>query len=72
MKSCCDEHCSTHGCNRGRNCPARIERVREAKQALDANEWQPVTYRQLKRLAKWLLTVLALLFYAVLAASMLS
>ena len=25
MKSCCDEYCSTHGCNQGRNCPARIK-----------------------------------------------
>ena len=24
MKSCCDEYCSNHGCNQGRNCPARI------------------------------------------------
>lgn len=26
MKSCCDEYCSTHGCNQGRNCPAHTER----------------------------------------------
>lgn len=23
MKSCCDEYCSTHGCNQGRDCPVR-------------------------------------------------
>ena len=23
MKSCCDEYCSTHGCNQGRECPVR-------------------------------------------------
>ena len=23
MKSCCDEMCSSNGCNQGRNCPAR-------------------------------------------------
>lgn len=33
--NCCDEYCSTHGCNQGRNCPARIERIREAKRVLD-------------------------------------
>lgn len=34
-KSCCDEYCSTHGCNQGRNCPVRIERIRRAKDRLD-------------------------------------
>lgn len=24
MKSCCDEYCSTHGCNQGRDCPVRM------------------------------------------------
>ncbi len=27
MKSCCDEYCSTHGCNQGRNCPVRKTRL---------------------------------------------
>lgn len=27
----CDEYCSTHGCNQGRNCPVRIKRAQEAK-----------------------------------------
>lgn len=27
MKSCCDEYCSTHGCNQGRDCPARKTRL---------------------------------------------
>jgi hypothetical protein len=27
MKSCCDEYCSTHGCNQGRNCPVRESRI---------------------------------------------
>jgi hypothetical protein len=38
MKSCCDEYCSTHGCNQGRDCPVRIERVRQAKELLDTDE----------------------------------
>lgn len=38
MRSCCDEYCSTHGCNQGRDCPVRIERIREAKRRLDAGE----------------------------------
>lgn len=31
----CDEYCCNHGCNQGRDCPARIERVRVAKEVLD-------------------------------------
>lgn len=27
MKSCCDEYCSTHGCNQGRDCPVRTTRL---------------------------------------------
>ena len=27
MKSCCDEYCSSYGCNQGRNCPARVARI---------------------------------------------
>lgn len=35
MKNCCDEYCSTHGCNQGRNCPARITPVGEECQWLN-------------------------------------
>lgn len=27
MQNCCDEVCASHGCNQGRNCPVRIERI---------------------------------------------
>lgn len=32
---CCDEYCCNHGCNQGRDCPVRIERIRIAKEQLD-------------------------------------
>lgn len=35
MKSCCDEYCSTHGCNQGRECPARKKRIEDVKRLLD-------------------------------------
>lgn len=36
--NCCDEYCSTHGCNQGRNCPVRIKRIAEAKATLERAE----------------------------------
>ena len=44
MKSCCDEYCSTHGCNQGRDCPVRIARIRDAKSRLDRDEWRVWTW----------------------------
>ena len=38
MKSCCDEYCSNHGCNQGRDCPVRIKRIAEAKRLLDRDQ----------------------------------
>ena len=32
----CDEYCSNHGCNQGRNCPARIKRAQKAKSLQDS------------------------------------
>lgn len=79
MKSCCDEYCSTHGCNQGRDCPvrktvatasivARIGRRDHAPAPLPPSPLQ----RQLRVGAKWLLTVLALLFYAAVLAALVS
>ena len=66
--NCCDEFGE---CRQGRDCPVRVARVGKrthAKEALPPNPWR----RQLRIGAKWLLTVLALLFYAALAAALLS
>lgn len=43
--SCCDEYCANHGCNQGRDCPVRIERIRQAKQRLEDKvsiPWWPI------------------------------
>ena len=64
--NCCDEY---GDCRQGRDCPVRIERVREAKERLDrdASPWR----RQLRMLVKWMLAAFALLIYmAVLSAAM--
>jgi hypothetical protein len=41
--NCCDEHCSTYGCNQGRNCPARVAKIGRkdhAKAPLPASPWR--------------------------------
>ena len=38
IKDCCNEYCSTHGCNQGKHCIARIERIAQAKRNLDRIE----------------------------------
>jgi hypothetical protein len=54
MKSCCDEYCANHGCNQGRNCPVRIERIREAKKRLDRAESWRVGQKLTQRFLAWL------------------
>jgi len=63
--NCCDDY---GNCRQGRDCPVRIERVRQAKERLDhdASPWR----RQLRQLAKWMLAAALLLTYmAMLAAA---
>lgn len=56
----CDDYCCNHGCNQGRNCPVRIERVRQAKQLLDRDELRGSPWRrQLRDLARAMLLTLA-------------
>lgn len=41
--NCCDEYCSSHGCNQGRNCPARVAKVGQrtpGKTPLPASPWR--------------------------------
>ena len=52
--NCCDEYCANHGCNQGRDCPARVAKYRPIMRAADPlppSAWR----RQLKALAKWFL-----------------
>lgn len=70
MKSCCDEYCSTHGCNQGRDCPARVARI--GRKDYDREELPPSVWReQLRQLCKWMLLVYALMFYVVIATALL-
>lgn len=60
----CDDYCCNHGCNQGRNCPARVARVGIRMQA--AQPLPPATWRRhLKDLARALLLVI----FALLASS---
>lgn len=54
--SCCDEYCCNHGCNQGRNCPARIQRL---ENMITPSPWR----RQLRRLLVWLAIAFAGLFW---------
>lgn len=61
MKSCCDEYCSTHGCNQGRDCPVRIERLRQAQERLDSHGLNAIFGRKVR------VTLVALVGLVVLA-----
>lgn len=69
MKSCCDEYCSTHGCNQGRDCPVRVARIGRKDYAREALPPSP-TYAYLRHLAKWMLIVLAVVTLTPLAVSL--
>lgn len=71
MRSCCDEYCSTHGCNQGRDCPVRVARI--GRKDYDREALPPSVWRaQMRSLAKWLLILLALLFYMAVAVALVS
>lgn len=64
--NCCDEYCSSYGCNQGRDCPvraakvARIGRKDYAREALPRSPWRVY----IKHLAKWMLICIAVVFAA--------
>jgi hypothetical protein len=68
IKSCCDEYCSTHGCNQGRNCPVRVAKVGKklhGPDPLPSSIWR----YQLKKLGYWMLiSILGMLWIAFLVA----
>lgn len=56
----CDDYCCNHGCNQGRDCPARVAKVGKRMQAakpLNGSPWR----RQLKDLARGFLLMLAVM-----------
>lgn len=74
MKSCCDEYCSTHGCNQGRDCPVRAAKVASIGRKHPASEPLPPTAwrEQLRALGKWVLIAHVLIFYVAIAAALLT
>lgn len=57
--NCCNEY---GDCRQGRDCPVRIERVRQAKERLDRDVSPSRVY--LRHLSKWLLIVALVLMIA--------
>lgn len=70
MKSCCDTYCANHGCNQGRDCPARVAPIGR-KHPADAPLPPSIWREQLKQLGKWLLIAYAMIFYVAIAAALL-
>lgn len=67
--NCCDEYCSSHGCNQGRDCPVRVARI--GRRTHDRDPLPPSPWRAyLRHLAKWLLIVLALMIVVPTALSL--
>lgn len=52
--TCCDEYCSNYGCNQGRNCPARVAKIKQRMAAADP--LPPSTWREkLCKYSRWAL-----------------
>ena len=66
MSTCCDDYCANHGCNQGRDCPARVasyHAVMRAADPLPASTWR----YKVKCLAYWMLmAILGLMIWPVL------
>lgn len=72
MNSCCDESCASHGCNQGRDCPARKAAVvAKVGQRIPAAAPLPPTRDHLRAMARWALVscvaMLAAAFIVVMA-----
>lgn len=70
MKSCCDTYCANYGCNQGRNCPVRAQRVAKIGRKDHANQHlQPSIWRnQVRVFGKWVLILWCVLFYGAIAS----
>ena len=61
--NCCD-----YTCNQGRDCPARVAKVKQRTPKHPAPLRQGISQIYLKHLAKWMLICIAVLFAAALIA----
>ena len=60
-KSCCDEMCANHGCNQGRDCPAR--QACELPELPPRYTQRPARRINLHRVANWLIALLVVCLY---------
>ena len=52
MNDTCDTYCCNHGCNQGRDCPARVAKAKPVMKA--AEPLPPSTWRdKLKKACEW-------------------
>lgn len=56
----CDEYCCNHGCNQGRDCPARVAKIGQRSRAYDYVP-EPGWRRNIKHLATWMLITIAMM-----------
>lgn len=74
--NCCDEYCSSYGCNQGRDCPARgpakVAKVKSSKPRYTSTPNQAQHTARLRILAKWMLIVWAMLISAPMVLSLAS
>ena len=61
--NCCD-----YNCNQGRDCPARVAKVKQRTPKNPAPLRQEIRRVYLRHLAKWMLICIAVLFAAAIAA----
>jgi hypothetical protein len=59
----CDEYCCNHGCNQGRNCPARVAKAKPVMWAA-APLMESRSKHHLRLLCAWMLRALAITLVA--------
>lgn len=56
--------CCNHNCNQGRDCPARVAKVKNRAPKHPAPLREEIRNVYLRHLAKWMLVIIAVLFAA--------
>lgn len=57
----CDDYCCNHGCNQGRNCPARVAPIGRRTPRYPEQVPMPPSRIYLRHIAKWILITVAYL-----------
>lgn len=58
----CDEYCANHGCNQGRDCPVRKQRIEHVKRLLDEDDDLRSGWGDLAAVIGGILLVLAIVY----------